>query len=274
MTDGKGEPLDRASVSLLEAADSSIVLNVFTNVNGTFDMHDLKMNNYLLLVTYLGYEQIQKYISITPEKLSFDLGTILLKEKSVSLKGVTVTEIAPPVALKGDTLEFNAGSFQTRPNAVVQDLLAKIPGLQVNKDGTVTAEGETVTQILVDGKPFFGTDPKLALQNLPVNVIDKVQVFDKTSDQAAFTGIDDGNTTKAINLTIKKDKKKGLFGRVSAGAGTDDRFATNASLFHFNNDQQISFLGSGNNTNNLGFTFNDIRSFYGGGGGGGGRGGG
>ncbi|TAN15987.1 MAG: TonB-dependent receptor [Chitinophagaceae bacterium] len=274
VTDRKEQPLERASVSLLNAADSSVVLNVFTDIKGAFTLHDLKENKYLLLVTYLGYQQIQKLIMITPEKLSVDLGTLIMKEKSVDLKGVTVTEIAPPVALKGDTLEFNAGSFQTRPNAVVQDLLAKIPGLQINKDGTVTAEGETVTQIYVDGKPFFGTDPKLALQNLPVNVIDKVQVFDKTSDQAAFTGIDDGNTTKAINLTIKKDKKKGLFGRVSAGGGTDDRFAANASLFHFNNDQQISFLGSGNNTNNLGFTFNDIRSFYGGGGGGGGRGGG
>ncbi len=273
VTDSKGVPLDRASVSLLNAADSSIVVNVFTNTQGEYEMHDLKENKYLLLITYLGYQQMQKDISISPEKLKVDLGTVSLKEKSVGLKGVTVTEIAPPVALKGDTLEFNAGSFQTRPNAVVEDLLKKIPGIQVAKDGTITAEGETVTQIFVDGKPFFGTDPKLATQNLPVNVIDKVQVFDKTSDQAAFTGIDDGNTTKAINLTIKKDKKKGLFGRVSAGAGTDDRFATNASLFHFNNDQQISFLGSGNNTNNLGFTFNDIRSFYGGGGGGG-RGGG
>lgn len=273
VTEGNGQPMERASVSLLNASDSSAVATVFTNEKGTFELHDLKVNKYILLITYLGYLQIQKDIIISSEKLSDDLGTLVMKEKSVNLKEVTVTEIAPPVALKGDTLEFNAGSFQTRPNAVVQDLLTKIPGIQVNKDGTVTAEGETVTQILVDGKPFFGTDPKLALQNLPVNVIDKVQVFDKTSDQAAFTGIEDGNTTKAINLTIKKDKKKGLFGRVSAGGGTDDRFATNASLFHFNNDRQISFLGSGNNINNLGFTFNDIRSFYGQGGGGG-RGGG
>lgn len=271
ITDSGHKPLEKASVSLLEAADSSLVTATFTTEQGTFELHDVKQDRYLLVISYLGYGQIQKKIAVTPEKTSFDLGTLVMKEKSVDLHAVTVQEIAPPVALKGDTMEFNAGSFQTRPNAVVEDLLKKIPGIQVDKDGNITAEGEAVTQILVDGKPFFGTDPKLATKNLPVNVIDKVQVYDKLSDQASFTGIDDGNTSKAINLTIKKDKKKGLFGRVSAGGGSDSRFATQLSLFKFNNDQQISLLGSGNNTNNLGFTFNDIRS---GGGGGGGRGGG
>lgn len=274
VTDSSQAPLEKASVSLLYAKDSTIVSNVFTNGQGNFMLDKLSPDNYLLLITYLGYRQILKPIRITPEKSTFDLGTLQMKERSVNLAGVTIKEVAPPVALKGDTMEFNAGSFQTRPNAVVEDLLKKIPGLQVDKDGTVTAEGETVNEILVDGKPFFGSDPKLATKNLPADVIDKVQVFDKASDQAAFTGVDDGNTTKAINLTIKKDKKKGLFGRVAAGGGTDERFAGSASLFRFNNDQQLSFIGSGNNTNNLGFTFNDIRSFYGGGGGGGGRGGG
>ena len=271
VTSADHKPLEKASVSLLQAADSSLVTAVFTDPKGDFEMHDLKQDKYLLVITYLGYAQIQKFITVTAEKNSFDLGTLTMSSRSVDLNAVTVKEIAPPVALKGDTMEFNAGSFQTRPNAVVEDLLKKIPGVQVDKDGNITAEGETVTQILVDGKPFFGTDPKLATKNLPVNVIDKVQVFDKLSDQAAFTGIDDGNTSKAINLTIKKDKKKGLFGRAAAGGGTDSRFMTQLSLFRFNNDQQISLLGSGNNTNNLGFTFNDIR---GGGGGGGGRGGG
>lgn len=274
VTDTTGSPLQRASVSLLLASDSSVVLNVFTDDGGSFQMKDLKEDKYLLLLTYLGYGQIQKFITIGPQNLNHELGNLVMRKKSVELNGVTVREMAPPVALKGDTMEFNASSFQTRPNAVVEDLLKKIPGVQVAKDGTITAEGETVTQILVDGKPFFGTDPKLATKNLPVNVIDKVQVFDKLSDQAQFTGIDDGNATKTINLTIKKDKKKGLFGRVSAGAGTDTRFATSASLFRFNNDQQISLLASGNNTNTLGFTFNDIRTAMGGGGGGGrGRGG-
>jgi len=272
ITDPGHKPLEKASVSLLEAADSSLVTAVFTTEQGDFELHNLKQDKYLLVISYLGYAQIQKSIGITADKNTFDLGTLVMKEKSVDLQAVTVKEIAPPVALKGDTMEFNAGSFQTRPNAVVEDLLKKIPGVQVDKDGNITAEGETVTQILVDGKPFFGTDPKLATKNLPVNVIDKVQVYDKLSDQASFTGIDDGNTSKAINLTIKKDKKKGLFGRASAGGGSDSRFETQLSLFRFNNDQQISLLGSGNNTNNLGFTFNDIRG--GGGGGGGGRGGG
>lgn len=276
VTDSKQQPLEKASVSLLQAKDSTAVLNVFTDNKGNFELSKIDEGSYLLLITYLGYQQIIKTIEITPEKKEFNLGHLTMKDKSVDLTGVTIKEVAPPVALKGDTMEFNAGSFQTRPNAVVEDLLKKIPGIQVDKDGNITAEGESVTDVLVDGKPFFGSDPKLATKNLPVDVIDKVQVFDKSSDQAAFTGINDGNTSKAINLTIKKDKKKGLFGRAEVGAATDDRFGTSASLFRFNNDQQISFIGSGNNTNNLGFTFNDIRSFYGGGGGGGGgrRGGG
>lgn len=270
------KPMEKASVSLLEASDSSLVQAGFTTEDGAFELRDLKEGKYLFLVTYLGYQQIQKTITITAEKNNVNLGTLTMEGKSVDLKGVTVTDIAPPVALKGDTMEFNANSFQTRPNAVAEDLLKKIPGIQVDKDGTITAEGETVSQILVDGKPFFGTDPKLATKNLPVNAIDKVQVFDKASDQSAFTGIDDGNTTKTINITIKKDKNKGLFGRASLGGGSDSRFESQLSLFRFNGDQQISLLGSGNNTNNLGFTFNDIRMAGGGGGrggGGGGRGG-
>lgn len=273
--DESNQPLEKATINLLRAADSSVVKNTFTREDGSFEINGLKEDRYLLLVTYLGFQQIQKQLLITAEKPEHDLGALTMKERSVELKGVTVKQISPPVTLKGDTMEFNAGSFQTRPNAVVEDLLKKIPGVQVEKDGTIKAEGETVNQVLVDGKPFFGNDPKLATKNLPVDIIDKVQVFDKLSDQAAFTGIDDGNAQKAINLTIKKDKKKGLFGRAEAGGGTDERFATSLSLFRFNNDQQISLLGSGNNTNQMGFTFNDIRSFYGQSGGrGGGRGGG
>ena len=128
---------------------------------------------------------------------------------------------APPITLKEDTVEYNAGSFKTQPNANVEELLKKLPGVKVEKDGTVKAQGEKVNRVFVDGKEFFGNDPKLATRNLPADAIDKVQVYDRQSDQSQLTGFDDGNSEKTINLKLKKDKKKGLFGKAMAGAGTD-----------------------------------------------------
>lgn len=275
VADAEHKPLDKASVSLLDMKDSTVVSAVFTSEKGAFELQGLRDTTYRLLVSYLGYRQLTRVVSVSADKGPLELGTLTLSEKSVDLQGITVSEMAPPVTLKGDTMEFNAGSFQTRPNAVVEDLLKKIPGMEVDKDGTIKAQGETVNKVLVDGKPFFGDDPKLATKNLPADIIDKVQVFDKGSDQSEFTGIADPDAQKTINLTIKKDKKQGLFGRASIGGGSDSRFASSLSANRFDNDQQLSLLGSGNNTNNMGFTFNDIRSFMGGGGGRrGGRGGG
>lgn len=267
VTDSTRQPLDKASIRLLHAADSTAAYSVLSSEKGTFKISDIAEGKYLLVISYLGYKQITRIMAFTEEKSDFDLGVISMKTTSLALSGITVEQAAPPVQLKGDTLEFNAGSFKTHPNAVVEELLKKIPGIQVDPDGTIKAEGETINQILVDGKPFFGDDPKIATKNLPADIIDKVQVFDKKSDQATFTGIDDGKEQKTINLKIKKDKKHGLFGKASAGAGTQNRFATDFNLFRFDGDQQISIIGSGNNTNQRNFSFRDIRRGGSGGGG-------
>ncbi len=259
LTDSTGQPLQNASVSLLNAADSSAQSFVLTAEKGDFQITGIDNGKYLLIISYLGYHTIVRSLAFTAEKNRFNLGRIVMKSASVALDEFTIEKMAPPLQIKGDTLEFNAGSFQTRPNAVAEELLKKIPGIQVSSDGTITSEGETIEQILVDGKPFFGNDPKIATKNLPANIIDKVQVYEKKSDQATFTGVDDGNSKKVINLKVKKDKKKGVFGKAEAGAGTANRFTTGMNLFKFNNDQQISVVGSGNNTGRRNYTFRDVR---------------
>jgi hypothetical protein len=177
--------------------------------------------------------------------------------------------------VKRDTIEFNAGSFKTKANSNVEDLLKKLPGVEVETDGTVRAQGEQVQRVLVDGREFFGRDPKLATRNLPADAVEKVQVFDKKSDQAEFTGIEDGQREKTINLELKEDKRNGIFGNLTAGAGTEDRFQFKGNLNRFGKGQQLSVLGMGNNINEQGFSIGDFMNFTGGsqqmmGGGGGG----
>ncbi|NLR59789.1 TonB-dependent receptor [Chitinophaga polysaccharea] len=271
------EAMPAATVVLLNAKDSSVASTSMTDTKGNFEITNISNGAYRLYVSFLGYKPVNKFIQINTDHQQLTLGNIPMVRKGVNLNTVEIVDEKPPIVVKKDTLEFNADAFKTRENAVVEDLLKKLPGVTVDKDGAITAQGETVTKVLVDGKPFFGSDPKLATKNLPANIIDKVQLIDKKSDQAQFTGIDDGQTEKTINITIKKDKKKGMFGRATAGYGTDDRFGVSLSLNRFRENQQLSLLGGGNNVNNMGYTQQDQMSFSsagGGGGRGGGRGGG
>jgi len=176
---------------------------------------------------------------------------------------VVVSNEAPPVTLINDTIQYNAGSFKTAPNSSVEQLLKKLPGVKVEKDGTVKAQGEKVNRVLVDGKEFFGNDPKIATRNLPADAIDKVQVYDRQSDQAQLTGFEDGNSEKTINLKLKKDKKKGLFGKIKGGMGTDSRYEGKFNVNSFKGARQFSAIGMGNNTNAEGFSFMDILNFTG-----------
>src|SRR5882724_2901467 len=211
-----------------------------------------------------------------------DIGELILTSESSLLAAVTVGKEVAPVSIRNDTIEFNAGSFKTRPDAVVEDLLKKLPGVQVDKNGNIKANGEQVKKVLVDGKEFFGNDPKVATKNLPADAIEKVQVFDKKSDQSQFTGFDDGNSQKTINLTIKKDRKHGVFGKATAGAGgdagggirdgvqgngmapQDSRYDGKLNLNQFNGNRQVSALAMVNNTNKQGFSFQDVLGFAGG----------
>lgn len=267
-----GKPLREASVSLLNARDSAYVTFGITDGDGRFLLRNLPTGRYRLLVTFVGFQNTSRPFTVSNDVPTADLGTLLMHPQATLLNEVVVKQEAAPIAVKGDTIEFNANAFKTQPNAVVEDLLKKLPGVEVARDGSVKAQGQNVSRVLVDGKPFFGDDPKMATRNLPADLIDKVQVYDQQSDQAAFSGIDDGNREKTINLTIKRDRKKGYFGQNSLGAGTDKRYQSRLGLNRFNNGRQISLLGMANNLNQQGFTMQDASNFGGGGPGPGGGG--
>ncbi len=260
--DSASKPMQYATVMLLSVKDSSLVNFARTNHTGAFELKNINSANYLFKITYIGHQPYLKLI-VPADAILFDLSLIKLQPISKELAEITIKAEKAPVTIKGDTVEFNAGSFKVKQNGVVEDLLKKLPGVEVDKDGTVKAQGETVRRITVDGKEFFGRDPKMATKNLPADAIDKVQVYDKRSDQADFTGIDDGQRQKNINLTLKEDRKKGAFGNITAGAGLDERFAGKANVNRFNKDKQLSFLGMGNNVNQQGFSIEDYMNFTG-----------
>lgn len=276
LVDSSGNPLPMATILFLNPKDSTLVNFGATNKEGLFEVKNLNRAEYLFKVTYVSQAPLFAKISPKPDEVIIDLGVQKMEPASTMLGEVEVKGERAPVTIKKDTIEFNAGSFKTQPNAVVEDLLKKMPGMEVDNDGTIRAQGETVQRVTVDGKEFFGRDPKLATRNLPADAVDKVQVFDKKSDQAAFTGIDDGQREKTINLELKEEKRNGMFGNVTGGYGTpDDRFTSRLSLNRFSKGQQLSIVGTGNNVNEQGFSIDDYMTFTGGanafaGGGGGG----
>jgi len=255
--------LSEATVSVMLLKDSSLVSFILSDKKGSFEITNLDAGNYLLMISYTGYENFKKPFSITTEKKTTDLGEIILQKEYKTLTGVVVTNEAP-VKINGDTVSFKADAFKTKPNATTEDLLKKLPGIQVERDGTVKAQGENVQKILVDGKEFFGNDPKLATKNITADMVDQIQVFDDMSEQSKFTKIDDGSRSKTINIKLKKDKNKGDFGKIAAGGGSDGRYEGNLMFNHFRGNQRISVLAGANNTNKQAFSFNDIISSQGG----------
>jgi hypothetical protein len=257
------QPVSSATITLMQRKDSSLVSFTMTDNYGRFDLSNVQYGEYRLLITHVNYRNNIQAIKIDEDHKNIDLGNIFMNDRNKVLSEVIVTNEAPPVTLVGDTIQYNAGSFKTQPNANVEDLLKKLPGVKVEKDGTVKAQGEKVQKVLVDGKEFFGNDPKIATKNLPADAIDKVQVFDKLSDQAQMTGFDDGNSEKTINLKLKKDRKKGMFGKINAGGGTDERYQGRFNVNSFKGARQMSAIGMGNNTNAEGFSFMDVLNFTG-----------
>jgi hypothetical protein len=251
-----------ATISLVKAKDSTLVSFSRADSTGTFGMNNVEKGEYLISVSYVGYMPAWRPVSITTGQADVDEGTIYMTDIK-TMRDVDVTARRPPVSINNDTLEFNAENFKTQPNAVVEEMLKKMPGFTIDNDGTIRVNGQIIRSVLVNGKEFFTGDPKMATKNLSADAIDKVQVFDRTSDQAQFTGVDDGNKEKAINLKLKNDRNHALFGRVTAGAGTDSRYDAQANINRFNGDEQLSFLGMGNNVNKQGFTLNDVLNFTG-----------
>ena len=244
-----------ATIKLVRAnRDSTIVKGVSTDEDGNFWLTGVTRGRYVVSISYIGYKNAHKNITVTKDSRDMKLGDVALEPSSIMLKEAVVTAVKTEIVVKEDTVEYNADSYKTQPNAVVEDLLKRLPGVEVGTDGKITANGKEVTKILIDGKEFFADDTKVGTKNLPVNIVDKVQVVDRKSDLARLTGVDDGEDETVINLSVKKGMNNGWFGNVSAGYGTDNRYEGNFMINRFSDGNQFTILGGGNNTNNMGFT--------------------
>ncbi len=254
------ESLMSATVVLLSQTDSTLVSFSLSDKNGDFLIKDVENGAYVLQVTFIGYKQYSKSYEVK-ESGAIDLGNIKLEINKNQLKQVEIKGEHVPMVVKKDTLEYNAAAFQTQPHEMVEDLLKKLPGVEVESDGNIKAQGEDVQSVLVDGKEFFGNDPKIATKNLPADAVDKVQIFDRMSDMSEFSGVDDGERIKTIDLKLKEDKKNGQFGNVEAGYGTEERYKGRFSYNRFSKKLQFSAIGNFNNINEQGFSSGDYINF-------------
>jgi hypothetical protein len=261
-----------ATVALLLQKDSSQVGIKVSDSKGNFQFSSLLPAVYVVRISYSGYEKIEQKIALQASNattIPFNIAKI-----ATDLTGITVISKPPPVKQKGDTSEFSASQFKVNPDATAEDMIKKLPGITVARDGTVTAMGEQVRKVTVDGKDFFGDDATAALKNLPADVIDKIQVFDRLSDQAQLTGFDDGNSVKTVNIVTKSGIKNGQFGRIYAGAGTDSRYTAGGNVSFFKGNRRLSLVGNFNNINLQNFSSQDLLGVTSTGGGGRGGGGG
>lgn len=275
-----GKALDAQDKSPLIGAHIKITpvqggptLSTVADVEGNFSISGLQKGNYQLQVSYVGYENHSAALAMNASDKK--LGTILLKPKTEMLKEIEIVDLMPRVEQKGDTTIFNADAYKTAPDAAAEDLIRKLPGI-TTEGGVVKAHGEDVKRVLVDGKRFFGDDPNMALRNLPAEIVERVQVFDQLSDQSQFTGFDDGESVRTINIVTRNRVQNGKFGKISAGYGFDDKYMLGGNVNLFKENQRWTIIGQTNNINQQNFAVEDLMGMMGGGGmmGRGGRGGG
>lgn len=260
VVDQENLPLPQATVVLLTQADSVMAKFTTTSADGGFTLRRVPAHKYILQITYVGFTTLRQNIEILDQDI--DVGTLIMSELSEELGEVVVSADHIPFVVMRDTLEYNANAFAVRPNDVVEDLLKRLPGIEVEDDGTVKALGETVENILVDGKEFFADTPSVVTKNLPAEAVDKVQVYDKDSDEAEFTGIPDGEEETTIDLLLKEDAKQGLMGNLSGAIGGEQnpggRYDTRLNLMRFSPNTQLSLIGNANNTGQAGFGITDL----------------
>ncbi|CAM3838315.1 outer membrane beta-barrel family protein [Mucilaginibacter galii] len=253
--------LANTSISVLNAKDSTLRKFTRAGADGSFTMNGLGKGKFILLVTYPKYADYVEEFTLDSVKTTHNFGRISVILKSRLLEGVIVKGTRAAIKIKGDTTEFNASSFTVQANAKVEDLLKQLPGIQIDKDGKITAQGQTVNKVLVDGEEFFGDDPTLVTKNLRADMVDKVQLYDKASDQAAFTGIDDGQKSKTINIKLKEDKKNGYFGKADVGVGTKDFYQAQVAVNKFAGKEKMSAYGTLANTGKTGLGWEDSNKF-------------
>jgi len=255
--------LSGTSVSILNAKDSTLVKFARAAENGTFELNNIRNGKYILLVAYPRYADFVDHFSLDSTKQNLDYGKINLTQKAKLLADVIIKGNRAAIKIKGDTTEFDAAAYNIQPNSKVEDLIKQFPGMQVDKDGKITSNGQAIEKVLVDGEEFFGDDPTLVTKNIRADMVDKVQMYDKKSDQAAFTGIDDGKKSKTLNIKLKEDKKNGYFGKVDGGAGTDDFYQGQAMFNMFKAKKKFSGYGILGNTGKVGLGWEDRNKYSG-----------
>ncbi|MEL1243448.1 outer membrane beta-barrel protein [Flavobacterium sp. DGU11] len=264
ITDTEDFPLESATIYLTSVKDSSVIDYTISGKSGTWELKTRKISQPVFLkVSYVGLADYrQQFDSMTEDR---DFGTLKLADRSTQLNELVIEGEIPPIRIKSDTLEFNASSFKVRPDANVEALLKQLPGVDIDEQGKITVNGKEVNQILVNGKPFFDKDGKIALQNLPADIINKVQVTDTKTKQEELSGQKATGDNASINLTIDEDKNKGLFGKIMGGYGSSGRYESSVLGNYFKGARKISILGSSNNINSTGFSMNEIFDNMGGG---------
>lgn len=248
--------LAKASIVLVHAKDSMLYRFTRTDESGNFLMNGLDTGAYTLFATFPEYADYVEHFTLDSTSTVIDFGNLGLVLRAKLLEEVLVNR-RQAITIRGDTTEYDAASFTIEPNSKVEDLLKQLPGIQVDQDGKITAQGQTVNKVLVDGEEFFGDDPTLVTRNLRGDMVDKVQLYDKRSDQAEFTGVDDGERSKTLNIKLKEDQKKGYFGKLDAGAGTNDMYQGQAMFNRFNDKQRFSVFGTAGNTGRTGLNWQD-----------------
>jgi len=254
------QKLVNTTIALLKSKDSTLSKFTRSKEGGLFEINNLDSGNYILMITHNRYADYFDTLTLQPNQAK-NLGDIMMTLEANLLADVTVRTRIAAMRMKGDTLEYTADSFHVRQGASVEDLLKVLPGIQVDKNGNITAQGEKVQKVLVDGEEFFGNDPTVVTQNLQADAVKSVQVFDKKSDQAEFTGIDDGQKTKTLNLKLKDDKKKGYFGKLDVGGGTDDRWNNSAMINDFKGKKKLSAYGIMSSTGKTGLGWDERNSY-------------
>lgn len=259
VVDGKDRAkLHQASIALLNPKDSILIKFDRTKEDGKFQISNLDTGTYKMVVSYPQYADLVKDIQVGAQGL--DLGTVSLSKAALLLEEVQVTGKIP-VVIKGDTIEYDAGSFKVEKDAKVEDLLKVLPGITIDGTGKITAQGKEVKKVLLDGEEFFGDDPTLITKNIRSDMVSKVQVYEKKSDLAVRTGVDDGERTQTIDIRLKEDKKKGMFGQAVAGAGTDRYYGAKAMLNKFKGSQKIAAYGILANDGMVGLGFEDSQKY-------------
>lgn len=252
--------LQNASILLLHAKDSIMYKFTRADERGKFSFDNVEAGDYVLLATYPEYADYVRHFTVDSILSPHDFGHIDLRLRATLLEEVLVRGVQA-ITIKGDTTEFDPRAFVIQPNDKVEDLLKQLPGITIDQDGQITAQGKRVDRVLVDGEEFFGDDPTLVTKNVRSDMVDKVQLYEKLSDQATFTGVDDGQRSQTINIKLKEDSKRGYFGKVDVGAGTNEMYEGQAMFNRFNNKQRFSAYANIANTGKTGLSWQDSDRF-------------